>query len=178
MVLQGGPCGRVGHRRTTITAKPPDHRSGGFPAFPPRLPGRPAPPRAGGTGRWLTWRHHCRMARPWLVAVARLRLAGQLQRGSQARAGRRSRAAGRGVGVQKRSCGRGFGRTGVDVRTPGHFRYTRTGVNRALRHDQVTPFPKSTPVPHWAPGLGSLPIRSGHSPYALFGHYAQETSDQ
>jgi hypothetical protein len=34
---------------------------------------------AGGAGcgncKWLTWRHRCRMARPWLVAVARLRLA-------------------------------------------------------------------------------------------------------
>jgi hypothetical protein len=32
MVLQGGPCGRVGHRRTTITRKATPFR-GGLPAF-------------------------------------------------------------------------------------------------------------------------------------------------
>ena len=50
MVLQGGPCGRVGRRRTTIPGKPPDHRSGGLPAFPhhthPAHRGARAPTRA------------------------------------------------------------------------------------------------------------------------------------
>src|SRR4051794_41079602 len=30
MVLQGGPCGRVGHRRTNITGNPRTSRCGGF----------------------------------------------------------------------------------------------------------------------------------------------------
>ncbi|MFJ1758640.1 hypothetical protein, partial [Kitasatospora sp. NPDC088134] len=33
MVLQGGPCGRVGRRRTIIVEKPPDGKSRGFFAF-------------------------------------------------------------------------------------------------------------------------------------------------
>ena len=54
-------------------------------------------------------------------------LAGQLQRGSRAGAGRRSRAGGWRVGRAETVLRAGLGRTGVDVRTPGHYRYARTG---------------------------------------------------
>ena len=39
MVLQGGPCGRVGHRRTPIEKRPPIHLGGLF-AFNPPFSGR------------------------------------------------------------------------------------------------------------------------------------------
>src|SRR6478752_9156872 len=43
MVLQGGPCGRVGRRRTPFTGKPRVLWTRGFSAFYGRMVGKPLP---------------------------------------------------------------------------------------------------------------------------------------
>jgi hypothetical protein len=99
----------------------------------PDTPGRPDT-TTGRRQRWVAYVAPPLPPTPVRGLLLLAPLAGQPQQGSQARAGHRSRTRVAGGGEETVLLV-GFGRTGVTFGTPGHFRYTRTRVKRALRHD-------------------------------------------